>query len=365
MAKGKRKRRNEAELKKRITRQEARAKREAQLWDSDPQKQYIRRYGWLEIIQDYQKRRRKSGIEKPLKYLTLPGPNSSDIGMLWKAGLVEKTDDGTFHVAICDKDFAEYVENYLDDNVGRLLAYGDRHLHQELEDSHGELHQSFPFDVINADFCNSLISERRSQLNVLTWIFRLQRGQRFLLLLTTKPNPDPPARLVEVMEHSISEIQEFRQAYIERYGSADLNKCLQDATFFAQIVFPKVIARFARRFAYKTSENFVAKYTRNTSQGQYEMVAHSLEFEPLGNQKEELKYEPYFKRVPMNNAEEALYIQLSAKLASRAFQAYEEFIVELLKRDSIDVLAELQHNPVQETELRLEADSLIEWWESI
>ena len=133
MAKGKRTRRDEAELKKLIIRQEARAKREAQLWDSDPQKQYIRRYGWLEIIQDYQTRRRNSGIEKPLKYLTLPGPNSSDIGMLWKAGLVEKTDDGTFHVAICDKDFAEYVENYLDDNVGRLLAYGDRHLHQELE----------------------------------------------------------------------------------------------------------------------------------------------------------------------------------------------------------------------------------------
>lgn len=219
--------------------------------------------------------------------------------------------------------------------------------------------------MINADFCNSFISEKRSQLNALTSIFRLQRGQRFLLLLTTKPNPDPPARLVEVIEHNMTEIQEFRAAYIEKYGSADLNKCLENATFFAQLVFPKVIARIARRFAYKTYQHFVAKYTRVTPKGEYEMIAHSLEFEPLGRRKEELKYEPYFKRVPMNSGEQDLYIQLSPRLASQAWKAYVEFIVELLQRDSIDVAAELQTNPVQETELRAEADSLIEWWESI
>lgn len=354
---------NELQLEAIIKRQEIEAAREGPLWDRDPQKQYVRRYGWLEIIQDYVTRRRQAGVEKPIKYLTLPGPNASDIGLLWKAGMLSKDDEGTIQAAICDREYAELVVNRLR-RVGNFLAYGNRYLRQELADG-GELRDQFPFDVINLDLCNPFILEsKKDDLSTLSWIFRLQRGQRFLLLLTTKPNPEPPARLVEVIEHNINEIPEFKEAYVERFGSLDLNKCLQDPTFFAQIVFPKVIARFGRRFGYKTDEHFVAKYTRDTAGGQYEMMAHSLEFEPLGRKKETLKYEPYFKRVPINNGEEELYIQLSPRLASRASQAYVEFIVELLKRDSIDVRAELQANPTQETELRAEADSLIEWWKN-
>ena len=69
---------DEAQLKAIIKRQEAEAERDSLLWDRDPQKQYIRRYGWLEVIQDYIKQRYQAGVKKPIKYLTLPGPNASD-----------------------------------------------------------------------------------------------------------------------------------------------------------------------------------------------------------------------------------------------------------------------------------------------
>ncbi|MEN8218565.1 MAG: hypothetical protein ABFS56_19795 [Pseudomonadota bacterium] len=61
MAKGKREKQlDEAQFKAIIKLQEAEAERDSLLWDRDPQKQYIRRYGWLELIQDYIKQRHQA-----------------------------------------------------------------------------------------------------------------------------------------------------------------------------------------------------------------------------------------------------------------------------------------------------------------
>ena len=54
-----------------------------------PAKQYVRVYGWLSYIEDFINRRTVAGVTTPCKYLTLPGPNMTDIGVLWNAGLIE------------------------------------------------------------------------------------------------------------------------------------------------------------------------------------------------------------------------------------------------------------------------------------
>lgn len=352
---------DEAQLKAIIKRQEAEAERDSLLWDRDPQKQYIRRYGWLELIQDYVKRRRQAGVEKPIKYLTLPGPNASDIGLLWKAGILATTEPGTISAAICDRKYAALVVTRLN-KIGRLLAVGSRYLRQELVDG-GELRDNFPFDVINLDLCNPFILEtKRDDFSTLNWIFRLQRGQSFLLLLTTKPESNPPSKLVTLLQHNISEVPEFQQAYMKRFGSDELPLCLADSTFFAQLAFPKAIARLARFFGYGVTEHFAANYVRGSNHESYEMISHSFELVPLGRN-DKLKYDPYFSRVPRNAAEEKLFNLLSPQHEQLANEAYQRFITTLLKRSSRNVTTILNENSQLKNELQNEADSLIQWWQ--
>ena len=360
---------DEAQLKAIIKRQEAEAERDSLLWDRDPQKQYIRRYGWLEVIQDYIKQRYQAGVKKPIKYLTLPGPNASDIGLLWKAGILATSDEGTIPVAICDRKYAALVVTRLN-KVGRLLAVGSRYLRQELADG-GELRDNFPFDVINLDLCNPFILEtKKDDFSTLNWVFRLQRGQSFLLLLTTKPESNPPPKLVTLLQHNISEVPEFQQAYMERFGSDELPLCLADSTFFAQLAFPKAIARLARFFGYGVTEHFAANYLRRSNHESYQMISHSFEFVPLGRNDDcvaapwgKLKYEPYFSRVPRDAAEEKLFNLRSPQHEQLANEAYRRFITTLLKRSSRNVTTILDENSQLKNELQNEADSLIQWWQ--
>ncbi len=88
------------------------------VWDRDPIKQFIRHFGWLQVIQDFVERRREAGVDRPLRYLTIPGSNASDIDLLWQAGLLTRTNGGFPYVAICDETSAEEVVA----NLGRFLV---------------------------------------------------------------------------------------------------------------------------------------------------------------------------------------------------------------------------------------------------
>ncbi|MEN8218564.1 MAG: hypothetical protein ABFS56_19790 [Pseudomonadota bacterium] len=94
-----------------------------------------------------------------------------------------------------------------------------------------------------------------------------------------------------------SEVPEFQQAYMERFGSDELPLCLAESTLFAQLAFPKAIARLARFFGYGVTEHFAANYLRRSNQESYEMISHSFELVPLGRNDEKLKYEPYFEKI--------------------------------------------------------------------
>src|SRR5437868_2901443 len=103
-------------------REQAEAQAIVTRWDLDPIKQYIRRRGWLQIIRGYVRRRHQAGINRPLKYLILPGPNASDIGFFWRERMLQQREDGKLNVAICDRDFAERVEVILAELGGPLAS---------------------------------------------------------------------------------------------------------------------------------------------------------------------------------------------------------------------------------------------------
>lgn len=335
-------------------------------WDLDPPKQFIRRYAWLDIIRDYNERVRRAGIRRPLKYLTLPGMNASDIGHWWKEGLLSRDDQGRLNVAICDDENAEQVASNLG-TLGGVLDYGSRTLIQELTDPSSRLVRHFPFDVINLDMCDCLIPLNKQRgLDTVRWLLRHQRGQGFLLLLTTKPDPNARDKYLRILRLNLQNESGFRQAYVEEYGTDDERPCLINYTNFSQIVFPKAIASLARSNGYKTRERFAAWYPRNDegSGTQYDMVCHSLEFEPIGCIKPASKYKPRFREVNRNENDEVIFNELSSTVREKAEKQYGQFVMTLPLRKPEDVKARLSIDASLEADLDKEARSLMFWWRS-
>jgi hypothetical protein len=324
----------------------------------DPLKQYVRRFGWLAITRDYVERFRAAALGRQWKYLTLPGKHSSDIGLLLRAGLIERNGEGKLCVAICDKDWAEEVARELL-AFGGVLAYSPRLLNVELALERSTLRNQFPFDVINLDLCNSLIqAENVRNLETIEWIFKLQKGQAFLLLLTTRPDHQARQHLVELLNQNLANEDEFREAYVEEYGANNANRSLADYTRFTQIVFPKTIARWARYRGYRTTEHFVAKYRR---QDGFDMICHSFEFEPLGLLAPAKMHAPRFDTIPANNIDERLNNELPRRTRIQAENAYVEFISTLPARQARDVRTILLNDQALERDLNNESEALIGW----
>jgi hypothetical protein len=329
----------------------------ASVWDRDPIKQYVRRFGWLRIIQDYVERRQKDGVDRPLRYLTIPGSNASDIGLLWRAGLLDRTNDGFPYVAICDETSAEEVMA----NLGKLLGYSGRLFHKAVKWPQGELCSLFPFDVINLDLCGAVITgalnrdTAKRRLTGIRWIFRLQRGQGFILLLTASADDRKARNTFEgVLADNLDNEDAFREAYLSRYGTLDPEPYQQDYRALTQVIIPKIIARMAMDCGYRITEHFVAKYDRK----HHKMMCHSFEFEFLSRRKAQNRYEPYFKEVIRDEVDE----NLPSKVRIRAVNAYTEFIPTLVQRDPPDIKAILDGSPNLESELQEESVSLIGWW---
>jgi hypothetical protein len=328
----------------------------AYIWDNDPIKQYVRRFGWLEVIRDYLERRRRDGVHGSWKYLTLPGANASDIGLLCREGLLQQTSDGFRDVAICDTTGAEEVVS----KVGGVLAYSSGPFRKAVAWPSGDLCRFFPFDVINLDLTGAVITGATTRDTALRrlvgirWIFRLQRGQGFLLLLTASADDESARdRLEHVLADNLAREPRFRDAYVEVHGNLATDPYLADFRLLNQLVIPKVIARMARDCGYGVMERFVAKYDRPS----HEMLSHSFELEFLGRRKAEKKYEPYFKEVPVDELSQ----QLPSQTQIRAVEAYVDFLPTLPRREPTDVQVILRDSPGLEADLTQEAESLVGW----
>jgi hypothetical protein len=322
--------------------------------DRDTIKQYVRHFGWLQVIQDYVERRQNDGVDRPLRYLTLPGPSATDIGLLWCAGLLVRTNDGFPDVVICDEEHADEALTVLG-AVDYASKLSFKNAVQE------ELVPYFPFDVINLDMYGAVITtspKRRKALSTLIAIrrvFYLQRGQSFLLLLTTSTDDPSAGKYLEDCLLQNFEEDNFREAYCDRYRELSLNPFQQDYRAFVSLVLPKAIGRMARDRGYGMKEHFAAKYDRESHQ----ILCHSFELEPLGRIKPAKKYETRFKNIEWDELNE----ELSARARELANRAYAEFIPTLVRRELLDVPGVLHTNSEIETELRQEAESLIRWWE--
>jgi hypothetical protein len=342
--------------------QNAKNQMDNEIWDEDPVKHYVRRFGWLQIVKNYREQRVNDGVETPLKVLTLPSKNATDIGLLFRNGIITKGDHGKLNVAICDDTYAEMVVANLS-KVGSLLAYSKKRLHLALRDDESIISQ-FPFDVINMDLCNPLVPEKTLEnQEALKWIFKYQRGQSFLLLLTTRADNSigNSRHLLDVLNHNLANVPSFRDAYLRRYGNLDTQSCSRDAVSFIQIVYPKIVARYGRYYGYKTVEHFTAQYKRNHF---YSMACHSFEFEPLARRDPRKKYEPRIDEVLLEEENERVYGEFSPAHQIEAINAYVSYIEALPERESNRVNEILEDDDRLKRDLNRDASRLNEWWKN-
>ena len=340
-----------------IVREQAERERQAERWEGEPLKQFVRHFGWLEIIRHYVKRRKDNGIDKPtIRYLTFPGRQALDIGLLWKEGLLIRTDEGFPEVAICDSASAALVQA----NLGTFAAVSSLWFEDAIAGPKGAFYDLFPFDVINLDDTRPLITGSRDRLQAgrrietIEWILRLQRGQSFLLFLTTRPDESPQAKEWQesILRENLADYDQFRDAYERRYNTLDIASCANNYVAFTQIALAKTVARLGRQRGYLCHERFVADYDR----GNYRMICHSFEFEPIGRKPAKM-YEPRFTDVPG-----VLGPDLSPAVVRQSSEEYVGFVTSLLGRDSLDISEALDADPELKGWLGQQALGLENWW---
>lgn len=328
-----------------------------------PAKQYVRVHGWLEYIKDFTRRRTQAGITTPFKYLTLPGPNMTDIGILWNAGLIEPF-EGKVNIAICDKMYANLVVAQMDELGVKLLASDKRLLHEVLKEKKSSFRQHFPFDVINLDLCNALVTGTRkyANLEMLQWIFRFQRGQRFLLLLTTRANEKFSADLVKLLKHNYDREPGFKEAYQALVQQTKLDP-LKDSTLFSRLVFPKLIAKYAMTFGYKVIEHFAAYYRRpKGDDSDYYMLSHTFELEPLKPTTVRDTFLPCFPQAAENEHQEKTRVLLAKDERVKASEEYTNFVTTLPNKRFVNVDQLLDKNPALKVTMQNEDEALSGWW---
>lgn len=340
------------------------------VWDEDAPKQYIRTHAWLKVIQDYLTKKAKESADDLFKYLTFPGPNATDIGFLWRKGVIQRDDNNKLNVAICDKYYAKSVVMNLS-NIGSLLAASQHQLHEALKIDKLLIDQ-FPFDIINLDFTNNISSAqstKKSKHNrdAIGSVFRLQGGKSFVMLLTYRAinDEDSIAELLQIIETNITQEESFRTAYEQEYGTRDPRACIGDIHKFNQLAYAKLIARYARDFAYRTIEHFCGKYSRSDANGNisYYMMVQSFEFEKITKDPAD-KYRVRYGKTPKDEWDEKFNDKVPNYARNEATREYESCVIALLNNISTDVDSELLRDSRLKTQFENDSHSLIEWWKN-
>lgn len=341
-----------------IIRNDASFRRQVAAWELDPPKQFVRREGWEKVLANFIKKIKNSGVTRPWKYFTFPGENALDIGHLYNKGLLETNSDNKLNVAICDQKHGDTVALKLQ-KVGGILASSNKELHEALADRNNVIVKQFPFDVINLDLTNALLKSNLQNMYILDQLFELQRGQAFMLLLTSRPNLSQQAEKLTVLVENLQTVPEFTAAYKAKYTTVDPSASLADFTTFTQIVFSKIVARYAREFRYLVHEHFSAKYQRVNDFESYDMVVHSFELDPIiGRRQDIAKYEPRWAMASNDRIQQFLK---GERIRHQAEEGYKTYICGLPGRNILNVDEILKSQPNLNDELIKEAETLSTW----
>lgn len=251
----------------------------------DPQKHYVRVYGWKTAAQN-RLRTLQGQRDYGLRYLTLCGKEAIDIFLFKREGLI--MDDGRGFPSVF------YVENYYPSfaEVRPLLGrtQGKRISFEELVNQ--PMFEAFvrrsPFDVVNLDFSGNCFplndAPFSTTLRALYHMIELQKGSDFDLFVTFKAlrsieNSGAVQELAGNMTSNFAAHHEIEQAFRREFHHSPEELQDTDYGLFLLAAFPKIIFGFGANNGFTTSCNGKFIYARTPpGKPRYQMVKFAFAF---------------------------------------------------------------------------------------
>lgn len=228
--------------------------REREIEYKDPEKHYVRRYSWLSVAKTIHTQT-MAERGRGLRYLTLPSFYRLDVSMLLEeklldARLNDKGEVRSVYVAAFETDPVKYGR--MIGHSPEFLLFGNGSIEDALIDSkneyYDELHELFPFDIINLDLTSSLTPKHEGPysktMRAIEEVFKLQAScrTRWALFLTFRNNPsdwekDTLKQLFDNLQSNLDNFPKVQKAFIDLYNentvdnlkNKDTKQCISQA----------------------------------------------------------------------------------------------------------------------------------------
>jgi len=246
----------------------------------DPKKHYVRMNGWLPAIASYSEVTGGS-----VRYLTLCGKEAIDVRYFALKAALRRNEamndypDLTF-IEANDEDYAIIAET-----LGRVRLS----IHARLEDallnsdhvSHDDLVSSFPYHVLNLDFCGSIVpkedhpfSETLQCINKVVELQAKEGAEHWHLFLTfraqrSKANEEANNQLRAILNGNLDQNQAK-----EAYGARPTPDNLLEGSYpeFLRISIAKFLANCAMKHSFAANMKSSWIYSRVGDEGEYHIV---------------------------------------------------------------------------------------------
>ncbi len=255
----------------------------------DEKKHYVRMCGWLPAIASY-----KGETRGPVRYLTLCGKQAIDVRYFAQKRVLQRNKSmneypGLTFIESDDEDYAIIAET-----LGRVRLSVRAHLEDVLLDSnhisYGDLVSSFPYHVLNLDFCGSIVPKEdhpfSRTLQCIDKVVEIQAREdatRWHLFLTfraqrSKANEEANIQLRTIVDENLHQ-DEARQAYGSRPAPRELlNSAYPE---FLRISIAKFLANRAMKHSFESNIASSWVYSRVGEESEYHIVKLVLELKLL------------------------------------------------------------------------------------
>ena len=304
-------------------------------YDTDIAKHYVRKEGWLDACRNQynyvstqiNRKRRK----QPFTYFTFCAVSAVDVFMLEMSHLLKRDNiSGRLeNVYFCEKDKRQFqkIEGLFGRNeAGFLGDFAKIVLFQDDDETRGKedwvvddeeavpndttrtkfrykkanqrFKELFPLDVINFDpFGPFFPADEEIYSNMLQSMRKMFEWQNkeakdghkcdtFTLIVTThieetRYNQNAISEMVEAASTNIANHAEFKKAFQHRHNHVDPQRFRQDnfRDFFC-VIFPKVIAPFAKECGWFGSHSEIYVYT-DQNRANYHMMSYAVTYERI------------------------------------------------------------------------------------
>lgn len=246
----------------------------------DLKKHFVRVHGWLPVFRKY-----SDQTGKQVRYLTFCAKEAIDVRYFARKGVLARNAAGNEYPSLTfvesnEEDYAIIAETLGRVRLGIHGKFGDVFLDSQ-HPQHSELHDSFPYHVINLDFCGHIVPRSEhpysETLKCISRVIESQaaKSQReWHLFLTFRAhqahaNNQANVQLKDIVEGNLTS-QELKTAY----GTKPSPETLLNTAYpeFLRIGIAKFLAYESKNHGYAMKMESSWIYKRNGDHGPYHIV---------------------------------------------------------------------------------------------